>query len=431
MKQRCYGHSDPGRVKKDNEDAILMAVESGLYVLCDGCGGHAAGKIASKMTCTMTYEAIKAHRAAMGAYAAGPTPENRREVLEAIGSGVNAASRRVWQAAKSDPDKDGMATTVVVLTVLGNQAVVAHAGDSRLYLLRDGEAHQLTEDHTMAQRYVQMGLLTPEKAREAPSADRLLRAVGFFQRVRLETLHFDLAGGDRLLLCSDGLTACVDDQELGEAARKEKLAQFPHKLVSLVNRRGGPDNISVIVVEVDSDDGAAGTDLRLRLQALQRAPVFRNLKYVELLRVAGAAETVEYPPGTCIAREGEIGDRIYVSLAGTVEVRKEGHVLAELPAGSLFGEMGFLDATARSADVVARDTVRAMVVPRKGLLDLLRRDRTLAVRVLWGLCRVLNQRLYHTNEELLAARSNLAQAGEPEPPILDGPAPAALDDEPE
>jgi len=428
MKQQCFGYSDTGRVKKENEDAILMAVESGLYVLCDGCGGHAAGKIASKMTCSMTYEAIKAHRDAMEAYAANPAAATRRQVLEAIESGVNAASARVWQAARSDPDKQGMATTVVVLTILGNQAVVAHAGDSRLYLVRDGQVHQLTEDHTMGRRYVKMGLLTPQQARREPSADRLLRAVGFFERVRLETLHFELIGGDVLLLCSDGLTAHLSDEELAGHCAAEPAAHLPRKLVELANRRGGADNTSVIAVRVESDDRAAAEDLHLRIRALHSVPMFRSLKYVELLRVLGVSHTEAWPAGAHVVREGEPGDRIFLNLAGGVDVVKKGHVLAELPPGSLFGEMGFLDETERSADVIARENVRALVVPRRGLLQLLRRDRTLAVRVLWGLCRVLNQRLYHTSQELLDARTSLADMADAEP-IYDDADQSPLGDE--
>ena len=418
MKQQCFGHSDMGRVRKENEDAILMAVESGLYVLCDGCGGHAAGQIASKMTCNMTYEAIKANRDALEAYAAEPTAENREKVVEAISSGVNAASERVWAAAKSDPDKDGMATTVVVLTIMGNQAVVAHAGDSRLYLLRNGHIHRLTEDHTMADRYVKMGLLTKEQAREAPSADRLLRGVGFFEHVRLETLHFELADRDKLLLCTDGLSWYVPDEQLAELMAKEQAVQLPHKMVKLANKRGGADNISVIYVEVDSGDQEGARDLDLRLRTLKGVPMFRSLRFVELLRVMGISWTETYPAGEPIVEEGQPGNRIFVSISGTVDVTKKGHILAQLPPGSLFGEMGFLDGTKRSADVVAWDDVRALVIPRRKLLDLLRRDRTLAVRVLWGLCRILNQRLYNTSEELLSARAGPTQLGGMSP-ILD------------
>jgi len=423
MKQRSYGHSDPGRVKKENEDAILMAVENGLYVLCDGCGGHAAGTIASKMTCNMTYEAIKTHRPALADYAETPTRAKRAEIIEAIHSGVNAACERVWAAAKSDPEKEGMATTVVVLTVTGDQAIVAHAGDSRAHLLRGGKLYQLTEDHSMATRYVKMALLTPKQAAESPSGSRLLRAVGFFQHVRLDTLHFELMTGDKLLLCSDGLSAYLSREELAEMLASAPATQVPHKMVRAANKRGGRDNISVILVDLEPESRPAGADedLQARIDALGAVALFRNLSYVELLRVLGITEVVSYPAGAKIVAEGGAGDRLFVCLDGAVEVVKNAHSLARLPAGSLFGEMGFLDGTKRSADVLAAEDVRALAIGRDDLIGLLRKDRTLAVRILWGLCRVLNRRLYATSEELSTVKSRVAQLDPAECPLVDRP----------
>jgi CRP-like cAMP-binding protein len=148
-------------------------------------------------------------------------------------------------------------------------------------------------------------------------------------------------------------------------------------------------------------------------------PLFRNLTYVELLRVMGAVHVESYKAGTRIVTEGRIGDRLFVSLSGEVEVVKNEHTLARLPVGSLFGEMGFLDGTERSADVVAVGDVRAMAIGRDDLIGMLRRDRTMAVRVLWGLCRVLNRRLYATSEELSSARSSLARLDQAECPIVE------------
>jgi CRP/FNR family cyclic AMP-dependent transcriptional regulator len=116
-------------------------------------------------------------------------------------------------------------------------------------------------------------------------------------------------------------------------------------------------------------------------------PLFRKLTFVELLRVMGVARTATHAAGEMIVTEGEPSEWLYVSLAGKVKVVKKGHALVSLPPGSLFGEMGFLDANPRSADVQAEEDVRLLAIPRDGLLELMRTDRTLAVRVLWGLCR--------------------------------------------
>jgi hypothetical protein len=317
-----------------------------------------------------------------------------------------------------------MATTVVVLTVMGNQAIIAHAGDSRAYLLRSGKIYQITEDHTMASRYVKMGLLSPEAAKKAPSAAHLLRAVGFHQHIRLETLHFELASGDRLVLCSDGLTGYLSEEDIAKVCQATPAMQIPHKLIQAANQCGGADNISVILVEVDASgpaDAEAAADLEQRLKCLHAVPLFRKLSFVELLRVMGIARTVTREAGEMIITEGEPSGWLYVNLTGLVKVVKKGHGLASLPPGSLFGEMGFLDANPRSADVQAEENVRLLAIPRDGLLELLRSDRTLAVRVLWGLCRVLNHRLQNTSESLSFAKDYLAQLDDPNCPLTESP----------
>lgn len=420
MKLQSFGLSDPGRAKKENEDAILMAVESGLYVLCDGCGGHAAGKTASKMTCAMTYEAIRANREALAGYVERPTPAKRERVFDAISQGVNAACERVHAAAQADPDKAGMATTVVVLAVLGNDAIVAHAGDSRLYLLRGRRMHQLTEDHTMANRFVKMGLMSREKAEKVPSGSHLLRAVGLKRHVVLDKLHFELMPGDRMLLCSDGLSGYVPREELGQLCLTEPLAHTPHRMVRLANERGGRDNISAIVVEALDAGGQTPGDLPDTLRTLRAVPLFKNLAYAELLRVVGIAETQSYPAGSRIVTEGDETDAIFVSTAGAVEVVKAGQQLAVLPAGSLFGEIGLLAKTPRSADVVATEDLRVVRIPRAELLELMRRDRLMALRVLWGLCEVLSGRLAGAQLDLTLARDTLAQLEAADLPLANG-----------
>ena len=418
MEHESHGLSDPGRARKENEDAILLARDLGLYVVCDGCGGQRAGAVASRMACKAIHEALGSQQAVLRSYAARPGPTKRKKVIELIVAAVNAASQQVNAAARSDADKAGMGTTVALAAVLGGRAVTAHAGDSRIYLFRGGRAHRLTEDHTLAGEYRRMGLLSGKQAKGSRLASMITRAVGRHGSAHVDTLHLELAGGDALLLCSDGLTRYVSDAEIAEALRKLPAAKAPDALVRAANRRGGADNVSVIVVRMPAGRTAADEDLVRRLRTLQRVPLFRHLSFQELLRVMDLVEMESYEPGNRVVSEGETSDRIFVSVAGTVEVVKNRRTLASLPAGSLFGEMGLIDEAPRSADVVARKGARLMVIRRKDFFALLRRRRTLAVKVLWGLCRVLNARLRRTSEKLSAMAvedklSELAAASRP------------------
>lgn len=402
MNHRSYGLSDPGRVRKTNEDSILLDPEMGLYIVSDGCGGHAAGDVASQLACQAAAERMRQGAELLRSCAERPRALKARKAAALMASAINVASAAICAAGRSDPAKRGMGCTAVALAVLGNRAIVAHAGDSRLYLVRGGHAHLLTEDHTLAGQYVRMGLITRKQARASPYATMLTRAVGRHQCVQVDTLHFELAPGDLLILCSDGLSGHLSERELASVCRQVPAPNLPAVLADLANRRGGQDNISVIAVQMEPAPPPAGRELHRRLQILHRVPLFRHLSYRELLQLMDIVRLETYEPGGRILQEGQAGDRVFVTLAGTVRVVKGGQVLTELPAGSLFGEMSLIDDSPRSADVDVSGRARVMAILRADFFALLRRERSLAVKVLWGLCRVLNARLRKTTETLSA-----------------------------
>jgi serine/threonine protein phosphatase PrpC len=413
MKHESFGLTDPGRVRQDNQDAILRDEEFGLYIVCDGCGGQRSGNVASRMAAQVTDTAMRKHYSALSAFAADPSPTNRSRATATIMAAINAASEKIYKTAQEEPDKAGMGTTIVLLAVMGDQAIVAHAGDSRLYLFRQGALHQLTEDHSLANQYIKMGMMTANQAAKSRSASMITRSVGFQEQAQVDTLHFELVGGDSLLLCSDGLTLYLSDEELAEMLRKTKALQTPLQMIDLANTRGGQDNISAVVVQVEPAHTDHGQDVLNRLKVLQAVPLFRHLAYAELLRVLDLTQIATFATGTRIITEGQASDRIFVSLTGNVDVVKNSRVLTTLPPGSLFGEMGLVDEAPRSADVVAPQGARVMVIPHKEFITLLRRERGLAVKVLWGLSCVLNARLRATSEELASAGPSGPAQGSP------------------
>ena len=297
--------------------------------------------------------AIRKHFAALAAFAADPSPTNRSRATATIMAAINAASEKIYKTAQDEPDKAGMGTTIVLLALLGDHAIVAHAGDSRLYLFRQGSLHQLTEDHSLANQYVKMGMMTPGQAAKSRSASMITRSVGFQEQAQVDTLHFELVGGDSLLLCSDGLTLHLSDEELAEMLRKTKALQTPLQMIDLANSRGGQDNISAVVVQAEPAPSDHGQDVLHRLKTLQGVPVFRHLSYAELLRVLDLTQIATFPTGARIITEGQASDRIFVSLTGSVDVVKNSRVLTTLPPGSLFGEMGLVDEAPASAHGVA------------------------------------------------------------------------------
>ena len=400
MKHDSHGLTHPGRVRTDNQDAILMDAELGVYILCDGCGGQRAGDVAARMTVEGTMEALRAGRELLADYARRPSPRKQLRVMDLVSSAIDAASEKVCAAAQSDPNMGGMGSTIALAVVLGDRVVIAHAGDSRVYLYRHGQIHRLTEDHNAAHEYVKMGLISRSKAADSRYTRMLTRAVGFHESARADTLHFELAPGDTLLLCSDGLTTHVTDKELATVCAKLPAAEVPQRLIDAANHRGGKDNISAIVVRTASGDAGRVADVIGRLQALQSVPLFGHLTFQQLLGVMDIAQVENYEPGNRIITQGEKSDQIFVSVSGVVHVVRNRRKLAELPPGSLFGEMSLIDEAPRSADVVTPKGARVMSIRREDFFGLLRREKSLGVKVLWGLCRLLNARLRSTSSKL-------------------------------
>ena len=227
------GLSDPGLTRPANEDAILL--EPPLYVVADGMGGHRAGEVASRVA----IEELLANAP-------------RRVDVKALARAVRAANRAVIAGAENSRTRAGMGTTLTAAMVDGTHVAIAHVGDSRAYLLHAGALRRITEDHSMVAALVRDGTITEEDARFHPQRSVITRALGSDQNMVADTYELDAAAGDRLLLCTDGLTGMLPDDYIAEILVSERdPASAVAKLVEAANRAGGYDNISVVVVDLD------------------------------------------------------------------------------------------------------------------------------------------------------------------------------------
>jgi serine/threonine protein phosphatase PrpC len=255
QKPRLHRHgvglTDIGRRRTSNEDAFLLDDALGLYVVADGMGGHAAGEVASREAVENVMGMVRKGQAAIGRFCnEGPTEENTRAVQRLLESAVQAATYMVFAIAENDPDQKGMGTTVSALLVLDTHAITAQVGDSRIYLVREDDAYQLTEDHTLVAWQVKQGIISEAEAALSPHKNVITRAVGSRDYVQVDTQSFEIGPGDRFLLCSDGLHGYIADSEIAPViALGAELATA--KLIDMANSRGGRDNITAVVVEVD------------------------------------------------------------------------------------------------------------------------------------------------------------------------------------
>ncbi len=240
--------SHRGQVRTNNEDSVLLepadSTEArGRGVLCvvaDGMGGHAAGEVASALAVQTTRDR----------YYGSTNPQNDEALREAI----VAANEAVWREAQRTPSKSGMGCTLSAAVVQGDAVVVGHVGDSRVYLVRHAETIQVTADHSWVAEQVRAGNLTVEQARQHPRRNVITRALGQRAVVVVDLYRLRLMADDVLVLCSDGLTATVEDREIGRYARELPPPAAVQRLVDLANSRGAPDNVTVAVMRVTAHE---------------------------------------------------------------------------------------------------------------------------------------------------------------------------------
>jgi serine/threonine protein phosphatase PrpC len=265
------GTTDAGRKRRRNEDSFVH--DPPLFAVADGMGGAQAGEVASRLAATAFREFHEA---------------DELEPEERISAIVQEANRRIYERARSDSQASGMGTTITAALLVGGTVVVGHVGDSRAYRLRQGRLEQLTEDHSLVADLVRSGRLAPEEADSHPQRSVITRALGTDAEVDVDAFTVEAEPGDVFMLCSDGLTTMVADEEITETiARGDTLAQATKALVKAANRAGGEDNVTVVLFSlageaepledtaVAAPDGRSDTDLEDTISGLE-APTVRK-----------------------------------------------------------------------------------------------------------------------------------------------------------
>jgi protein phosphatase len=248
--RNAFGLTDLGRKRQTNEDAFYLDDDLGLYVVADGMGGHAAGEVASREAVDTVYGMVKRGVGKLRALVDPVDEKDTRAACRLMESAVQAATYFVFSIAEIDRDKTGMGTTISAMLVLGDYAITAQVGDSRIYLVRDGTVEQLTEDHTLIAWQLKQGLITPQEAARSPHRNVITRAVGNREYVQVDTRAVRVGPGVRILLCSDGLHGYLHDEDIPRvtALGGDKAVQ---RFIDLANERGGKDNITAILLELD------------------------------------------------------------------------------------------------------------------------------------------------------------------------------------
>ena len=242
---KTFSMTDIGRKREVNQDYVFATDETignlpNLLVVADGMGGHRAGDFASRFTVEVLAEEVQNCK------------ETHPETI--LGNSIQAANERLLEEAEKDNRLEGMGTTLVAATIMDHVLYFANVGDSRLYLINK-EIRQLSKDHSMVEEMVRLGGLTEEEAKHHPDKNIITRAIGVKQKVEPDFFEYRLKGGDIILMCSDGLTNMVDDDEIFQIVKSARdIVEAVESLIQRANENGGSDNIGVVLAQPYADE---------------------------------------------------------------------------------------------------------------------------------------------------------------------------------
>ena len=254
MRFSCAARTDTGLRRSTNEDSFCVREDLGLFVVADGMGGHVAGEVASQLAIEET-ERFVAGTTNAGVSDTGPAPFDPRlgQNGNRLKAGLLEANRQLTLRINDDARLQGMATTAVAILVDDTPGALAHVGDSRAYLYRGDEFTRLTRDHSWVEEQIRAGALSPEAARDHPRRNIVTRALAGGATLDVDVAELKLEAGDRVLLCSDGLTSVLSDAAIAEVLTGDlRLEGICDDLIRQANEQGGPDNVTVVVIDVDA-----------------------------------------------------------------------------------------------------------------------------------------------------------------------------------
>lgn len=417
-----------GKVRDHNEDAHFIDPEAGIFIVCDGMGGHAAGEVASALAVSTIRErwSSDAMLAATTRWLEEGTHESRKQLMQAIQRGVIDAHEAIVAEAARDRGKTGMGTTLVGALVVGGDIVFAHCGDSRAYLVRDGIAMQLTEDHTLLARLLAAGIDVDVEGDGQRFKSMLTNALGIGHECKVSTFVVPIADGDRFLLCSDGITEYVREHEIGEVlTTSPSPARAAQRLIDLALERGGGDNATALVVRVlEAGETARPPELlRREQQAIQACPLWAKVTPQQRLRALRIALPREYPVGEKLPAH-TLGDRVaWIVLEG--ELLQDGYLRG--PGALIYPEALLADRPLPDKEglAVTQSEVRALAMRADDFRELCDDDPELGEALLAALANEIAMRRPHRRTGKIVIRGD-ADAGDNTDPGIATTPPAGM-----
>ncbi len=407
-------------MREHNEDSHFIDPEAGIFIVCDGMGGHAAGEVASALAVKTLRScwSSDAMATASDRWLAQSTPDSRRHLMQTIQRGVVAAHEAIVVEAERDRGKTGMGTTLVAALVVGADIVFAHCGDSRAYLVRDGIAMQLTEDHTLLARLLAAGVDVDVDGDGQRFKSMLTNALGIGQECKVSTFVVPLADGDRFLLCSDGITEYVQEHEVGEVlSSSPSPARAAQRLIDLALDRGGGDNATALVVRVleAGETSRPAEMLRREEQAVHACPLWARVNPQQRLRALRIALPREYPESEKLPAQ-TLGDRVaWIVVEG--ELLQDGYLRG--PGSLVYPEALLAERPLPDKDglAVAQSDVRALALRADDFRELCDDEPELGEALLGALANEIALRRPHRRTGRIVIQGDADAIGGTDPGI--------------
>ena len=401
MEVRFWAATDTGRKRGHNEDNYLVDRHLRLFVVCDGMGGHAAGEVASAAALQAIQSDIDEKGGGLiGDLGGGGDAGSEEELLELLERSVQGASRRVWEMAQRDQQREGMGTTCSLLLLVGARGFVAHVGDSRIYRLRDGEVEQLTDDHSLRNHLIEQGKLGEDE--EMDRENPITRAVGVAEEVDVDTFSVDLLPDDRFVLCSDGLTEYLGAPSvLADIAGGTNLEIATQKCIDHANRSGGKDNVTAIVAEVDRGEGIwDAREASPAGRAIRELPQFAHLTPEQFGSVVEQLDYRDIDQGTVLVEEDGTAEGLIVVADGRVRVSAGPGFSETIGSGEYFGEREIFDGGSAGIEAEMVESGAVVVLSRAAFRALLSSEsRELAAKLAWNFLERAMSKLRHLGPE--------------------------------
>ena len=412
-----WAATDVGRTREHNEDNFLVARKLNLFVVADGMGGHAAGEVASNVAVHEAHRVIAEHIGILEAYRNDGTDAQKEAVLELIEQAISTACATVFRLAKEDPSKKGMGTTLSLMLVIGNRGFIGHVGDSRIYLIRNGSVLQLTEDHSLINELVKRGKIRAEEAGQMPFKNAVTRAVGVYEKVEVDAFDIDVMRGDQYLLCSDGLSGYLDedDSALLKIAVGETKS-IPDAYIRFANEQGGKDNITAIFVRVTDaaskvvavQQPEAAVSESPYLNALRLEALFSHCSYSDLKKLSDLVQEHRLNAGEILCDSGGCLDGLYLCTAGALHVDGDSRHVSK---GDSIGMEALLGPVRYERAIVAAGDVTLLYLPGESLRRLMTVDQNFGWRLLFSLGEQQSKQIHALTSAVTRLRSDAQNRG--------------------